>query len=152
MKILNFGSLNLDYVYQVPHFLMPGETLAAFSVDVVPGGKGLNQSIALTRAGANVYHAGTVGTGSDILTEYLQKNSVDLTWLRYSENVQGNAIIQVTPTGENAILLCGGSNREITSEQVRETISHFEKGDWLILQNEVSCLAEMIQAAGEKIM
>lgn len=147
MKILNFGSLNLDYVYQVPRFLAPGETMAASSVAVVPGGKGLNQSIALARAGAKVWHAGTVGAGSGMLTELLKVNGVDDTWLMRSESIQGNAIIQVTPSGENAILLCGGSNREITAQQVKETIGHFEKGDWLVLQNEVSCLKEMVDEA-----
>lgn len=152
MKILNFGSLNLDYVYQVPRFLEPGETMAAVKVDVVPGGKGLNQSVALARAGAEVWHAGTVGSGSSMLTELLGKNGVDLTWLNKSSSLQGNAMIQVTPAGENAILLYGGSNREITAEQVHDTIGHFEKGDWLILQNEVSCLAEMVKEAGKKGM
>ena len=152
MKILNFGSLNLDYVYRVPRFLAPGETMAASSVDVVPGGKGLNQSIALSRAGAKVYHAGTVGTGSSMLTELLTENGVDLTWLKHSEHIQGNAVIQVVPSGENAILLCGGSNREITPEQVQETMECFGAGDWLVLQNEVSCLAEMVQAAGKRGM
>ena len=52
MKILNFGSMNLDYVYQVDHFVAPGETLSTGSRTVKPGGKGLNQSVALARAGA----------------------------------------------------------------------------------------------------
>ncbi|MDD5898673.1 MAG: ribokinase [Clostridia bacterium] len=152
MRILNFGSLNLDYVYQVPHFLTPGETMAASSVAVVPGGKGLNQSIALVRAGADVWHAGTVGAGSDVLTELLASSGVNLTWLKRGEGIQGSAIIQVTPAGENAILLCGGSNREITAQQVRETISHFDCGDWLILQNEVSCLKEMVEEGKKRGM
>ena len=152
MKILNFGSLNLDYVYRVPRFLAPGETMAAKSVEVVPGGKGLNQSIALARAGAEVFHAGVVGAGSDMLTELLCQNKVDLSYLKHSENIQGNAIIQVAPSGENAILLCGGSNREITAEQVKETLESFGEGDWLILQNEVSCLKEMVKEAGARGM
>ena len=52
LRILNFGSMNLDYVYRVPHFVAPGETLAAEGQSLNPGGKGLNQSIALARAGA----------------------------------------------------------------------------------------------------
>lgn len=152
MKILNFGSLNLDYVYQVPHFLSPGETMAASSVTVVPGGKGLNQSIALSHAGVKVCHAGTVGNGSEMLTDLLQENNIDLTWLKHSNHIQGNAVIQVVPSGENAILLCGGSNRQITPDQVKETMECFAPGDWLILQNEVSCLPEMVKAAGKQKM
>ena len=58
MRILNFGSLNLDYVYQVDHFVRPEETLAALGRMVKAGGKGLNQSVALARAGLPVCHAG----------------------------------------------------------------------------------------------
>ena len=63
MKVLNFGSLNLDHVYQVEHFVAPGETLSAGSQTVNCGGKGLNQSVALARAGARVFHAGCIGRG-----------------------------------------------------------------------------------------
>ena len=73
MKLLNYGSLNLDYVYKVPHFVTPGETLAATEQAVHPGGKGLNQSIALARAGVKVYHAGAVGRGANRLQNYLKK-------------------------------------------------------------------------------
>ena len=67
MRILNFGSLNMDYVYQVEHFVRPGETMAALSRSETAGGKGLNQSIALARAGASVCHAGCLGTGGEAL-------------------------------------------------------------------------------------
>ena len=54
MKILNFGSLNIDYVYSVDHFVNKGETLSSDGLHVYNGGKGLNQSIAMSRAGAEV--------------------------------------------------------------------------------------------------
>ena len=60
MKILNIGSLNIDKVYSVPHFVSAGETLTSGHMDTFPGGKGLNQSVALARAGAEVYAAGAV--------------------------------------------------------------------------------------------
>ena len=44
MKVLNFGSLNLDYVYQVESILIPGETQASRDRQTFCGGKGLNQS------------------------------------------------------------------------------------------------------------
>ena len=52
MKILNMGSMNLDYVYQVEHITQPKETQAASSLTLCLGGKGMNQSVALARAGA----------------------------------------------------------------------------------------------------
>ena len=61
MRILNFGSLNWDKTYRVPHFVRGGETICALALTQSPGGKGLNQSVALGRAGADVAHAGAVG-------------------------------------------------------------------------------------------
>ncbi|MBD5497233.1 MAG: ribokinase [Lachnospiraceae bacterium] len=150
MKILNFGSLNLDYVYRVEHFVQPGETLAAQEQKIGPGGKGLNQSVAMARAGLEVWHAGCVGIGGESLERLLKENHVHTEYLRRTDEIQGNAVIQVNHSGENCILLYGGSNQAITPGQIAETIDNFEAGDYLVLQNEVSCLKEMIETAAEK--
>lgn len=152
MRILNFGSLNLDYVYQVDHFVQPGETLAALSRDVKAGGKGLNQSIALARAGAPVWHAGCLGTGGDELKRMLEENGVDTEFLLPVQEMQGHTVIQVNRAGENSILLFGGSNRCVPEDHVRQVISRFERGDWLILQNEINCLPLITELAAEKGM
>ncbi len=57
MKVLNYGSLNVDYVYSVDHIIVGGETQHSSKLEVFSGGKGLNQSIALAKAGVPVYHA-----------------------------------------------------------------------------------------------
>ena len=152
MRILNFGSLNLDYVYQVKHFVRPGETLAALSRDVKAGGKGLNQSVALARAGAPVCHAGCLGTGGEILKNMLDENGADTSLLLPVEEMQGHTVIQVDREGENSILLYGGSNRCVTEDYARRVISRFEQGDWLILQNEISGLPQIVELAAEKGM
>lgn len=152
MKILNFGSLNLDYVYQVEHFVQPGETLSALSQCVNCGGKGLNQSVALAKAGAKVYHAGCIGTGGERLARELSESGVDISCLVTVEDIQGNAMIQVDRRGENCILLFGGSNRAITPAMVKRVISRFEQGDYLVIQNEVSCIPEMVAEAKERGM
>ena len=147
MKILNFGSLNLDYVYQVDHFVRPGETMSAFSQTINPGGKGLNQSIALARAGVKVCHAGCLGTGGENLAKLLKENDVDTKYLRGVSELQGNAVIQVDSKGENCIILFGGSNQCVTREQIEETFWDFGPGDYLILQNEVNALPEIVEEA-----
>ena len=78
-KILNFGSLNVDYVYKMDHIISPGETQASLSRELFPGGKGLNQSVACAKAGGKVFHAGAVGSGdNEILLATLKKAGVDL--------------------------------------------------------------------------
>ena len=152
MKILNFGSLNLDYVYEVDHFVRPGETLSAASQTVKAGGKGLNQSIALARAGAEAWHAGCVGTGGNMLVELLKSNGVCTAHVCSVPALQGNAVIQVNAQGENCILLFGGSNQCVTETQIDGTISAFAPGDWLLLQNEVNLVGRMVDKAAEKGM
>lgn len=147
MKVLNFGSLNLDYVYSVDHFVRPGETLGSSAQRINPGGKGLNQSVALARAGAEVYHAGCVGAGGESLRALLSENGVDVSCLRDTDAIQGNAVIQVVPSGENCIILFGGSNERVTEAQIGETLSHFGAGDWLVLQNEINLLPQIVDAA-----
>ena len=152
MKALNFGSLNLDYVYQVDHFVRPGETLDALHQTVNPGGKGLNQSVALAEAGAAVCHAGCVGQGGGMLRQTLESYGVDTAYLKETETLQGNAVIQVDRSGQNCILLYGGSNRRLTEAQISETIARFSPGDWLILQNETNLLPELVDAGFAKGM
>nr|WP_326208084.1 ribokinase [uncultured Oscillibacter sp.] len=152
MRALCFGSLNIDYVYQVPHFVGGGETLAAGSLSRFSGGKGLNQSIALARAGLEAWHAGAIGRDGRFLLEELQEAGVHTGYVEVLEDVStGHAIIQRTPSGENCILLYGGANRSITREQVDRVLAGFGPGDALVLQNEISqlpYLAERAKARG----
>lgn len=152
MKILNFGSLNLDYVYQVEHILIPGETLSSSDRTIFCGGKGLNQSIALAKAGITVYHAGMVGEGGEILLETCRENGVDTRFVRKIDGPCGHTVIQVDKDAQNCILLFGGANRSITREFVDEVLAFFEKGDVILLQNEINELGYIIDKASEKGM
>ncbi len=150
MTVLNYGSLNIDHVYRVPHFVRPGETLTSQDYRRFAGGKGLNQSIALARAGAPVHHAGKIGPEGTWLRDTLTQEGVDTRFVQETEVPTGHAIIQVVPEGENAIVIYGGANRAITPEDARRVLAHFGPGDWLLLQNEISALAEILALAGER--
>ena len=152
MKVLNFGSLNLDYVYSVDHMVAPGETLASSGMNVFCGGKGLNQSIALAKAGVPVYHAGMIGEEGGILLEACKGGGVNAEFIRTIPGKSGHTIIQVDKDGQNCILLYGGANRSITKEYVDEVLGSFEEGDILLLQNEVNLLDYIIDSAYERGM
>lgn len=152
MKILNFGSLNIDHVYQMDHFVAAGETEHSFAYDRHMGGKGLNQSVALARAGAEVWHAGCVGADGAHLTKYLADAGVHTEYVKTVETPTGHAIIQVDKSGQNCIILFGGANQAITEAQVEDTLSHFDAGDILLLQNETSAMGAMLQAAHKRGM
>ena len=146
MKIINFGSLNIDHVYQVEHFVQPGETIASSDYQIHSGGKGLNQSIALARAGANVCHAGKIGPGGEHLLTILSEAGVDTTLITKGEVPTGHAIIQVTPDGENSIIVEGGANRTISSSDVDRVLSTISDNDWLLLQNEINAISLILEA------
>lgn len=149
MKVLNFGSLNLDYVYSVDHMVIAGETLDSSGMNVFCGGKGLNQSIALAKAGIPVYHAGMIGEEGGILLDACKAGGVKTDFIKTIPGKSGHTIIQVDRDGQNCILLFGGANRSITTEFVDEVLSHFGKGDILLLQNEVNLLDYIIDKAYE---
>lgn len=152
MKALNFGSMNLDYVYHVEHFALPGETISARGQQLNCGGKGLNQSVALSKAGAEIYHAGCVGQGGEMLVDVLRDFNVHTEYIKNVNEIQGNAMIQVDKNGQNCIILFGGSNHCITKKQITETLLAFDKEDYLVLQNEVNELPEIVNQAYEKSM
>ena len=150
MKILSFGSLNIDYVYSVPHFVKKGETLSAEELNVYTGGKGLNQSIALARAGVETYQAGAIGTDGMFLLEQLKEAGVKTDLVKILDDVRtGNAIIQNDDEGDNCIVLFGGANQAITKEQVDEVFKDFTNEDYLLIQNEINELPYIVKKAKE---
>ena len=152
MKVLNFGSLNIDYVYRVERFALPGETIPAINMERFSGGKGLNQSVALARAGIPVAHAGCVGSDGVFLIEELEKSGAETGKIQVLSSPSGHAIIQVDSKGENTILLYPGANHKITREQVDRTLEEYGEGDVLLLQNEVCEIAYIMEAAHRKGM
>ena len=153
MKALCFGSLNIDHTYKVNHFVSKGETLASSLMQDFPGGKGLNQAIALSRAGVPTIHAGVVGADGKILINTLKNANVDTSLIQINENVpSGHAIIQIDDTGDNCILLYGGANQSITKEYIDEVLGQMDKGDYIILQNEINDVPYIVDAAKENDM
>ena len=152
MKLLNFGSLNLDHVYQVAQIVEPGQTIDSFSVHCYPGGKGLNQTLAIARAGMAVSHAGMIGADGESLRQLLEADGVDSTFLRTVGVDTGSAFIQVDAGGQNSIVLNGGANRANTEAFCDEVLAQYGRGDLILLQNEINCIGYLIDQAHEKGM
>ena len=151
MKVICFGSLNIDYTYKVDHFVQKGETLSSDSLQVFSGGKGLNQSIALAKAGVETWHAGSIGEDGRFLLKQMEDAGVNTECVSILTDIRtGNAIIQNDREGDNCILLYGGANQAITREQVDEVIGRCDKGDFLVLQNEINELTYIVEQAHEK--
>ena len=152
MRVINLGSLNIDHVYHVPHFVRPGETLHSTRYELYAGGKGFNQSVALARAGVSVEHTGQIGAEGEWLRNRLKAEGVDTRFVHRVESPTGHAIIQINPSGENAIFLFGGANRTISEQSVRNVLSKCQPGETLLLQNETSAVPTAMQTAAERGM
>ena len=150
MKIINFGSLNIDKVCSVEEFVQPGETIMATGYSVNAGGKGLNQSVAAARAGAQVLHAGAVGSDGLFLKEILADAGADVSCLRVMDTESGCAFIEVNSKGQNRIIVSAGTNRMYTEEYIKNVLEKAEAGDFVLLQNEINMVGEIIRLSHEK--
>ena len=150
MKLLDFGSLNIDHVYRLERMVREGETVAAGEYQKNAGGKGLNQAIALRKAGAEVYMAGAVGQEGGFLLQFLAEQGVDTRHVRTLDAPTGHALIQVDGEGRNCIIVYGGANRLITPEMADSILDSFAPGDYMLLQNEISPLGHILRSAHER--
>lgn len=152
MKVLNFGSINIDMLYSVPHIVKPGETIHSSSLKVSAGGKGANQSVALSKAGLEVWHGGTIGQDGQWLCQLLKDFDVKTDFIRQYDGATGQAIIQISDEGQNSIFLYGGGNKANSTEHIDNTLSNFSEGDYLVLQNEINHNGYIIEQALKKEM
>lgn len=150
MKIINYGSLNIDLVYQVDHIVQPGETIASTEHQVFAGGKGANQSAALARAGASIFHAGQIGQDGQFLVDKLQGLGVDMQFTQTVAGHTGHALIQVEKSGQNSIVLYPGANATQTRAHIDATLNAFGQGDILLLQNEINEIPYLIEKAAAR--
>ena len=152
MKVLDLGSMNLDLVYSVDHIVRPGETESSTGMNTFLGGKGMNQAVALAKAGVEVYMGGMIGEDGQPFLNACGEFGVRADYIRTVPGKSGHAIIQIDQNAQNCILLYGGANQCLTEEYVDETLSHFGSGDVLLLQNEVNLLPYIVDQAYEKGM
>lgn len=150
--LYNYGSINIDHVYRVPHLVRPGETLSSHGYRQVLGGKGANQSLAVARAGGEVIHWGRLGQSDRWALETLSSAGVNTAHIELTADASGHALIQVDDHGENAIIIHPGANHGFTDVQQSALIASAEADDWLLLQNECNALGRMMSLAVERGM
>lgn len=124
--------------------------MATRAYEIFPGGKGFNQSIALARAGAKVSHVGCVGSDAAEQLKLLELEGIDHHHVVVASGPSGHAVIQVTPSGDNAILIHGGANQCLTAEAIDAALAHSKPEDFLLVQNETSNVAHAIRSACER--
>lgn len=113
-RVVVVGSANLDLVYRVASLPVPGETVLASGSSRHPGGKGNNQAVAASRAGAPTSFVAAIGDDAvgDELVSVLREAGVEL-HLRRPSSPTGSALITVDDRAENTIVVDSGANAEL---------------------------------------
>jgi len=112
MSVLVFGSLNLDLVTYADKLPAIGETIVGEKLLKFPGGKGLNQAIAARRAGSEVLMVGSIGNDADgdYLFNILKSENIDPKFITKTSEQTGIAVIEVSKSAENRIIIIAGAN------------------------------------------
>ena len=150
MKILNYGSMNVDNVYDVDHIVRPGETINARGRHRNPGGKGLNQSIAVARAGGEVYHIGVLGADGDVLEQALNRNHIHADYVKHVPGSSAHTMLQVDKNGQNSIIVFADEEITFTDAEMDAILVHFGPGDAVIFQNELDRSPVFMQKAADR--
>ena len=137
-KILVIGSINKDLVITTHRFAKEGETILGNDFSTSNGGKGANQASAIGKLGGDVSILGAVGNdsfGKD-LSQALSSNNVNIDNLIIKDNVStGIAVITVTESGANHIIVAQGANALITKDDIQEDLlKHY---DIIVMQLEI---------------
>ena len=142
-----FGSINMDLIATTVRLPKPGETVAGSSFSTAAGGKGANQALAATRAGAPVRMVGAVGSDAfaDEALGLLKAAGTDLASVKVVDTPTGTAHIIVGGDGENVIVVVAGANGEVTADDAEHAVAAMAPGDILMLQLEIP--ADAVEAA-----
>ncbi len=151
-RVYNLGSINLDRTINVSHFPKPGETIDGKVFEDSLGGKGLNVSVALQKAGQSVVHIGAVNHNDKSLSDMLDRFEIDQTFVEKSDHPSGQAYIFLDKEAENSIVVCGGANLAISHDHINQALENGSKDNWLVLQNETNGQAKAVEIALGKKM
>ncbi len=148
--ILNFGSINIDYVYRLQTLPQAGETLSCQGFARYLGGKGINQSIAIARAGGTVKHIGAVGADGAFALAQIADMGLDTNDIRVTDTNTGHAVICLDKQGENHIIIHAGANAELTENQINSALDTNPKAEWVVIQNETNLTEYIAKSAKER--
>ena len=143
------GSANLDLVALTERLPHPGETVSAHGYFEACGGKGANQAIAASRAGARTAFVGSVGrdAAGDTLRRAFEVDGVNVRHLSVSNEPTGRALIGVSDDAENLIIVVPGANHALTLADIDSAAEALSTTKVLLMQLEIP--VEVVCGAAE---
>ncbi len=140
MGICVVGSINMDFIVEVSRFPAPGETIAGSSFRMLPGGKGANQAVALSRLGSSAVMAGKLGNDlfASTYRRIFDEEGVDASLVETeSQTATGTAVIQVDGKGRNSIVISAGANGRVDTDYIDRIFPSLSGTDYFLFQFEI---------------
>ena len=139
-KVTVVGSFMYDLVATASRRPKTGETLIGDSFGMFLGGKGANQAIAASRAGASVTMVGRLGNdlfGDQFLEKFSEEGIKTNFVIQDTENGTGVGMPLIDASGDNSIVIIPQANMALTVENIDKAESVIADSDVLVLQCEV---------------
>lgn len=142
-KVVVFGSCNLDMFFNVSNMNFFVDTGAGAQDSMhfethaqAPGGKGANQAVAASKAGAKVHFYGAVGSGAHAryLIDNFKKVGINTSGIQQLSLPTGLAIIFNKPDGSHKMINSDGANMKAKSAMVPDRL--LNKDTFVVLQTE----------------
>ncbi len=150
-RIACIGAVTLDHVYTVERLLRKNESACCRGYSRNWGGKGLNQTVALKKAGALPLLFAKVGIGEyQSLRAFLKKNEINMDHIISVDSLTNHGVIQIDPRGNTIILGCSTPQTDFTQQEVDRILADFAPGDILYLQNEIPAVPYIMQRGKAK--
>jgi ribokinase len=140
------GSVNMDMALRCAHLPRPGETVGGSGFSRGVGGKGANQAVSASRAGALVEFIGAIGVDSfgDEAAQCLMAERIGIGHLYRVAEPTGIAMIMVgDDSGQNCIALSPGANDALTVDRVEKAEDVISGASMLICQMETPLISTL---------
>jgi len=137
-RILVVSSANMDIAAITPAMPMPGESLIGDSYDYIPGGKGANTALTVSRLGADCVFCARLGDDMNgkALKAFYETSKIDTRFVTLDKDEStGLALILVERDGKNRIIVYPGANFALATSDVEEAFMCYP--DALFLQLEI---------------
>lgn len=158
-KIAVIGSINMDMTATADRIPRPGETIAANTVQYLPGGKGANQAVAAARLGGQVTMFGCVGNDpfGKRLCDNLRDNGIHTAEIETIDGVSSGLAMIVVAESDNAITVISGANGCVLPDYIDRHRDAILESDIVLLQNEIPTetvfyAAKLLHDAGKTVI
>lgn len=138
-KITVIGSFVMDNVAKMVKFPQAGETILGESLELFPGGKGINQCVSVARLGGDVEMVGMLGKdgNADVFRRIMKEDGIKADNVFSCDKPTAVAQVQINSEGQNRICVIPSANFEFGFDELDKVDTVIKNTEIVILQLEL---------------